>query len=276
MLKLILFLFLLFSSNSYHFAPLTKYVFNLNKGNEDIHVVEGWNINKKKTTCIIFSTGGSSFIPPQIYCHLLDNLASNGFSIYTPSFKYKNKDLLIDKLDKEYSEVILMGHSSGGTTAINFAKNKKIKKLILLDPVDTRFVNKEYRNKIHELEHLNSILFLNAAKSYNITFDPLGFPFIPILRIKPEIMKLKEKCKIVDIEAIKFGHCDILDLHYSNLMHKSRIAVGNNKRTFNQMNIYHDWITYMICKYTGKKTDIEFPLSVLFTLNQTNWPRFLR
>ena len=89
----------------------------------------------------------------------------------------------IDKLNKKHKEVIIMGHSSGGTTAINYAKNDKIKKLILLDGVDTRFINKETKNKLHNLQNLNSILYIKANKSYNITYDPYGLPFIPILSI---------------------------------------------------------------------------------------------
>ena len=96
---------------------------------------------------------------------------------------------MLKQLSNEFNEVIIVGHSSGGTTAINYAKNPKIKKLILIDPVDTRIFSKKYRNKLHELDNLDSVLFLRAEKSYKITYTPLGLPFIPILGINKEILK---------------------------------------------------------------------------------------
>ena len=261
------FYFLLFLLvNSYKFAPINKYVYTIDINDYGINVIERSKINKKESKCLLFLTGGSGALPPQIYSHFMDNLASVGLPVYTPHSNYKNKDLLVKQLSNEFKEVIIVGHSSGGTTAINYAKNPKIKKLILIDPVDTRIFSKEYRNKLHELENLDSVLFLRAEKSYKISFTPLGFPFIPILGVNKEILRLKNSCKVYEIEAINFGHSDILDLHYSNLMHKSRITVGTSNRTFDRINDYHNWVTDIFYHYSkGNLKKSKIPK------NRINW-----
>lgn len=247
--NMLFWVFLLFVfANSYRFAPIHKYVRNYDD-NYGINVVERCNIVKSKSPCVLFLTGGSGGIPPQIYSHFMDNLATHGFSIYTPHSLFKNRTLLIKNLTSEFKEVIIAGHSSGGTTAINYAKHPEIKKLIILDGVDTRIFSNEYRNKKHELRNLDSILFLRARKSFKGSLTPPGIPFIPFLAVKPDILNLKPSCKIYEIEAEQFGHADILDLHYSNLMHKSRICVGYNNRTFENMNDYHNWLTHIFYFY---------------------------
>lgn len=241
--RIILYLWVLSMTQCYKFAPISKYTHKLNEGDYDNHVVERSNVKKKETTCLLLLTGGSAKIPPQIYNHFMDCLASVGFSIYTPHSFSENRNELINELSQIYSEIIPVGHSSGGTTAINYAKHPKIKKVVLLDPVDTRIFSSKYRGRLHELENLESIMFLKAEKSYKITFNPPAFPFIPVLPIKPNILKLKSKCKIIEKEAKNFGHSDILDLHYSNLMHGSRISVGHHNRSFAKMEEYHNWLT---------------------------------
>lgn len=229
--------------NSYKFAPISKYTHKLHEHDFDNHVVERCNVKKSQTTCLLFLTGGSAKIPPQIYAHFMDCLASVGFSVYTPNSFSENRRELVDKLSEIYHEIIVVGHSSGGTTAINYAKNPKIKKMILLDAVDTRIFSLKNRNIPHELENLDAILFLKAEKSHKFTFNPPGLAFIPFLSVKPNILQVNNKCKIIEKEAKNFGHSDILDLHYSNLMHGSRISVGHHNRSFAKMEEYHNWLT---------------------------------
>lgn len=243
----------LISTSAYVFGPITKYVRNFDSKLQDINVVEKTNLDMKNTTCIVFCTGGSSCMPSYIYSHLFDNIVSNDISIYAPSLNYQNKNELIETLDKEYNEVILAGHSSGATTAINYAKNKIVKKIILIDPVDTRLFSKKYRNKKHDLKNLDRILFLNAEKSYKITYNPPGLAFIPFLAITPDILNLKKSCKIINMEAKNFGHADILDIPYCNLMHKSRLAVGNSNRTFENIEKYHNWIKDIFINFSRNK-----------------------
>lgn len=215
---------------------------------DDIEVIEPYYTSKKNTSCLIFFTGGSSFIPGRIYNDFFNELANNQISIYTPYFRYKNIDLLIDLLSKEYKEVIMSGHSSGCTTALNNCQNKNIKKLILFDGVDTRF----FKNNI-DLKYCKSILFLNAGKSYRITRDPFGLPFIPFLDLNYKNVKTKNKSLKICVEATYYGHSDILNYNLGNFMHKTRLSVGNKNRTKVNIKNYHKWMGRIIKKYINKE-----------------------
>tara|TARA_B100000902_G_C27312277_1_gene919103 strand:- start:1004 stop:1816 length:813 start_codon:yes stop_codon:yes gene_type:complete len=247
-----LFLFFLLVEG-YKYVPVSKFKRNFKNNLESINVFEQINVYKKNTTCVIFLTGGSSIVPPFIYGDFLNNIVYNDFSIYVPKFNYPNKDILINTLSNEYKDVIIAGHSSGGTTAIKYAKHNLIKKIILIDPVDTRIFSKKYRNKIHNLENLDNILFLNAAKSFKITYDPPALAFIPFLQLKSDILKVKDTCIITKIEAEDFGHCDILDLPYSNVMHNTRVSVGYNNRTNENIRKYHEWLTSIFIYFSNEE-----------------------
>lgn len=247
MLKLILILFLFFYTDSYNFDRINNFYGNMIKNIPNkIHCIKPKNANDKNIPAIIFLTGGSSFIAPFIYNSFLYKLALNNIAVYCPGFNYKTKNSLIDKLNKKHKEVIIMGHSSGGTTAINYAKNDNIKKLILLDGVDTRFINKETKNKLHNLQNLNSILYIKANKSYNITYDPYGLPFIPILSINNDILNLTDNCKTLTVNSKYNGHGDILDKYFSDILHYTRISVGMKNRDHQSLNNYKIWLTYTI------------------------------
>ena len=105
-----------------------------------------------------------------------------------------------------------MGHSSGCSVALKNCNNKKIQNIILLDPVNTRLSKEKYK-----IYNINNILYINAMKSYKITFDPFGLPFIPFLKITPELLETSENTNINTINYFNYGHCDILDKQYSNL-----------------------------------------------------------
>ena len=79
-----------------------------------------------------------------------------------------------------------------------------------------------------------------------LTFDPFGIPFIPFGSLKSKDLILSKKCKIYNIEAKNYGHCDILDYPYSNYMHRSRMAVGNSNRSHVNLNNYHKWAANLI------------------------------
>ena len=229
--------------------PLSRTKFLLNKKLQPIDVIEPYyrdNIKyKNNVSCILFFTGGSSFITPKIYNNFFTKLSDNNFAVYTPSFNYKNINELINVLNDNYKEVIIAGHSSGATVALNNCYNNKIKKLILLDPVNTRIFN---INSLFSIPNINSIIYFNAMKSYKITFDPFGLPFIPFLRIKNNNLVLNNNCSIVNINSNNFGHADILDKPYGDFMHFTRIAVGNKNRSLTSINDYHKWISDNIKK----------------------------
>ena len=207
--------------------------------------------DRDSQTCIVFFTGASSFISPRIYNNFFNKLIKEEIDIYVPSFNYKNIDILVNTLNNEYEQIVIAGHSSGATVALKNIENKnidteKIKNLILLDPVNTQLSN---TSKPYNIQAIASVLFLYANKSYKITFDPFGLPFIPILKITPDMLITEQPSTIQIVVATQHGHADILNKEYSDFMHNTRIAVGNKNRTDESINNYHKWLAQEIKSY---------------------------
>ena len=204
--------------------------------------------SKSNTSAIIFFRGGSSIMPPDIYTKFIDSLVDQNIAVYCPFFRFnKNKELISD-LSQEYKSISVLGHSSGCSTAINFCQNEnKIKKIILLDPVDTFY----FTNITINLPYIRKILYLIASKTYSFTFDPSGIPFIPFLGYK----SIKKKIQTSPSTIVKcakendFGHSDILDIPYSNFMHYTRISVGNKIRTKKVLHHYIKQLSVNISKF---------------------------
>ena len=80
-------------------------------------------------------------------------------------------------------------------------------------------------------------------------------PFIPIFKLeKHDILNLVKntnninyvKSKIKFYTFSKFGHADIINYPYRDLMHYSRIAKGYNKRNNENIEKYYDTIIKII------------------------------
>ena len=247
--KFIFFLMSLISVYSLIPNPIVSY--NNKIGDlESIKVMEPKNLVHPDSSCLVFFTGGSSIIFPDIYSNFLNKLANKNISIYTHSFNYKNVGELINELNKDYKEVILAGHSSGCSLALKNSNNENLKKLILFDPVKTDLLNQD----LYELRNLNSILFLNAMKSYKFNLFPPAIPFVPeFVSIKKDDLDLNDDCDIITCKAMAYGHCDILNKEFSDKMHEARIAIGNKNREQENLDKYQDWLVTSVDSYLNNK-----------------------
>ena len=198
---------------------------------------------------ILFFTGGSNFMSRSIYSTFLNKL-NDKIPVYKLEFnKNNNYTKQINDLTLKYNNLIIAGHSSGCTTAINNCNNN-IKNMILLDPVKTPNYNKNI-----DLSYINNIFIINAGKSYEWSPYPPFLPFIPIFKLeKHDILNLVKntnninyvKSKIKFYTFSKFGHADIINYPYRDLMHYSRIAKGYNKRNNENIEKYYDTIIKII------------------------------
>ena len=153
--------------------------------------------------------------------------------------------MIFKDLKKKYSSINLLAHSSGCTRAVNNCNND-VDSLILLDPVKTPYWDSE-----KNLHYLSNILIINAEKSYKWSLIPPFVPFIPFFRVNPSDINIdKNKVKILTIH--KYGHSDIIDKPYRDLMHYSRISVGHNKR--NNIEKYHKFLSNVIISYINEMT----------------------
>lgn len=208
---------------------------------------------------ILFFSGGNALMPTDIYSDFISKLGNN-FEVNIIKNKYtttNDENTIIEQLFEYASEkeIIPIGHSSGCTTLLNYcSKLKNIKKCVLLDPVDNNL------NKNININY-DSILQINAEKSYKWKPENINFlnpstmipklPFIPFFAM--DLMKIKNEVNVTKIEIKDYGHCDILDTTFSNIMHNS-IAEGNENR--NSLNEYKLLLTNLINNYIN---DISLP-----------------
>lgn len=199
---------------------------------------------KDKNKSLIFFTGGFSFIRPDIYSNFYHNLLHNNISIYTPYCMFNDREELMNLLYNSHNSTIVAGHSSGCSNAINFCMNNShIDKLILLDPVDTFLFNESI-----ELTNIKKLVFIIAGKTYNYSPETPSIPFIPFLGYK----SLQKKIKIIKGEKYetiyedRFGHSDILNIFWGNLMHNIKISVGFKYRNKTRIYEYHNWLSNKI------------------------------
>lgn len=193
--------------------------------------------------CIVFYTGGSNVISSQLYSDFLSKI--DDIDIYKIPFRCNNKkDLFFNSLKEKYSSINLVGHSSGCVRAINNC-NENIDNLILLDPVKT-----PHWPNAKNLDYLNKILIINAAKSYKWSYIPPFIPFIPFFRVNLEDVNIN-KDKVTIITVKDYGHSDIINNPWRDIMHYSRISVGYNKR--DDINKYHKFLSNVISQFINIK-----------------------
>lgn len=204
-------------------------------------------------TCIVFFTGGSNIISPRIYSNFLSKL-NQDYDLYTLKSQSKNKLIkldyieelfTLDGLNKTYNNIYFLGHSSGSTTAINNI-DPNIDGLILLDPVKTPYY-------VKQVDHnLKKVLMLNADLSYRWSFKPPFLPFIPAFSLNLDDIYRDFDIKLSNIEYFmiqNFGHTDIIDNPWRNIMHYSGLSIGNNNRDQNNIDNYHDYLIMIIKNY---------------------------
>ena len=180
-------------------------------------------------------------MPIDIYSDFISKLKNNyDVSVIKNSNSNFNKESssIIEQLFDYTSEneIVPIGHSSGCTTLLNYCtKLKNVNKCILLDPENNN-LKKDINIKFEK------ILQINAEKSYKWKINEgLDFfknpipkvPFIPAFTMYTK--KICTNSNITNIEIKQYGHCDILDTAFSNIMHNS-FAEGNDNR--NSLNEY--------------------------------------
>lgn len=193
-----------------------------------------------RQSCIIFFTGGSNIMSPTIYTDFLSNIENKYRVVKIPFLSFTNNMYkhLLDQFKQEYNTITYLAHSSGATTAINNI-NSDIDKLILLDPVATPNINYQI-----DLKNLKSLTIINAELSFKWSYIPPFIPFIPIFRLNTSNLLIdKETITCIDIKD--YGHSDIIDNPYRDIMHFSRLSVGNRDRK-NNINDYHIHLSNII------------------------------
>lgn len=266
-MKLLSFYFLfsqLLFVNSYLTVPsIKRYTRDIN--GTPIKVYEPKNINKKETHSIIFFTGGNAIITSEVYTNFLSKLASQGLSIFISPSDLEKTDDLFETISEEYLDVTNVGHSSGAVVAIKTAnQNKQITKSILLDPVDSDQLFNSFtfptlpfieNNNLKPLKfkYIKDLLIINAKKSYEWKVFPPTIPFVPAFKMETDKIT-KDNVNVNLIEAENFGHSDILNPMWSDIMHKT-ISKGSDDRDETILDEYHDWLANTISTFIYNSQD---------------------
>ena len=240
--------------NSYNLPSKPRYV-----KNDDIKIIDPIKIKEDGTVStsvkdIIFLTGGTNIMPYELYTNFLNNMASSNFRLYLTDYtKTEDYDEVIKLI--ESNEVTIVLHSSSTKLALDLSnKYQKIKKIVMMDPVDNRFTPKDLFYNIMNIPNkinvnIDEILIINAKKSYTGSWNPPIIPFIPVLSFNKNNLILDSNKTVETIIFDDNGHTDILDKPWGDIMHKLRVAVGTENRNYTDINNYHQQIVDIIVKF---------------------------
>ena len=260
-------------SNSFNLNPLKFSINNENMG--DVRIIQS-SKEKPDKSIVFFPAKIKKTIPSELYNNFLHNVAENNVKIYIPNDDFDKTSALIDKLQNKNEKLILVAHSSGAQRALDIClKNKNIEYVVLIDPLDfgefnsdnemfenfkfmDRFTNNneldEIRESISEIKEMmsenkdesntninsngiNNMLILKTEKSS----DWKLFPTVPPINRKSldtDSLVVNGKKNVV---YNKFGHFDILDNNWSDLIHNT-VSKGNENRNPVKLNEYHKYL----------------------------------
>tara|TARA_A100001015_G_scaffold319821_1_gene444027 strand:- start:1728 stop:2585 length:858 start_codon:yes stop_codon:yes gene_type:complete len=206
---------------------------------------------------VLFFTGGSNFIPNEVYTNFLYNFASSNFTLFLTNYQKSNefKNLIQYIKNNTNQKIMLVGHSSCVKLSIDLSNNfDSINRIVFLDPVDNRLAAKDIllnlfkiRNII-KFKNITDLLIINARKSFQGSINPISIPFIPVLSLDENNVELgsSKSDKVIINTFNDHGHTDILDLPWSNFMHNNNICKGSNYREYHNINNYHQQIVDII------------------------------
>ena len=236
-------------------VPITSY--KRNYDNNIIKVYEPKNIPLNELRCLVFYTGANSIIPADIYSNFIRTLNNYNFSVNVVNNRNEITTELLYDIRDIYKEIIPVSHSSGYVNIIKtINKQKNIKKAVFLDPVDnSKLINNNILDFLTdsqlEIKNLENVLILNAEKSYKGSIFPkIEIPFIPVFGLNlKKFEKDNPNIAVSKIVANDYGHSDVLDILWSDLMHVT-LSKGNPNREQSQMDEYHNWLAQEIYKFT--------------------------
>ena len=94
------------------------------------------------------------------------------------------------------------------------------------------------------LENLDTFLVINTQKSNDWSIVPFIFP-VGVLALKPNKITISENISQEVVKADDFGHFDILDDKWSNMIHNT-LSRGCNDRDPVQLEIFRAWLANKI------------------------------
>lgn len=265
----ILFIYLLSINYSKSFESNTLFVKiknlhnDISKESNLIKTINPIDEIKSNKSVIFLPAETLDSLPYEMYNNFLNSLSNKDIKIYIPN--NKNIELLFDDLNQKNDKVTIVSHSNSAIKAIEYSNNYNfINNLVLLDPLDSRTKNDKNIVEITEIENINNInknyinvksniidinnidnlLIINSKKSNDWSIFPTIFP-IGFFSLKFSNLNISESINKTIIKVDLFGHFDILDNMWSNIIHTS-FSKGFNDRNSIKLQQYHTWLSNQI------------------------------
>jgi len=210
----------------------------------------------KKTAIFLPALTGNS-ATAGLYDSFLNIMTKKSFDVYVPD---TDLEPILDDINNTECDITLIAHSSSALTAISMSNIvDSIKTLVLIDPLDVNTkADKQGRTVDYDVDDINSLskqkkedkkvevtnldklLVVNTKKSNDWSVMPFIFP-VGMLALKPDRLVLDENVVQEVIKADDFGHFDILDDKWSNMIHNT-LSRGCDDRDPAQLELFRAWV----------------------------------
>lgn len=219
----------------------------------------------KKTAIFLPALTGNS-ATAGLYDSFLNIMTKKSFDVYVPD---TDLEPILDDINNTECDITLIAHSSSALTAISMSNIvDSIKTLVLIDPLDVNTkADKQGRTVDYDVDDINSLskqkkedkkvevtnldklLVVNTKKSNDWSVMPFIFP-VGMLALKPDRLVLDENVVQEVIKADDFGHFDILDDKWSNIIHTT-LSRGCDDRDPAQLELFRAWVGNKINDVSG-------------------------
>lgn len=219
----------------------------------------------KKTAIFLPALTGNS-ATAGLYDSFLNIMTKKSFDVYVPD---TDLEPILDDINNTECDITLIAHSSSALTAISMSNIvDSIKTLVLIDPLDVNNkADKQGRTVDYDVDDINSLskqkkedkkvevtnldklLVVNTKKSNDWSVMPFIFP-VGMLALKPDRLVLDENVVQEVIKADDFGHFDILDDKWSNIIHTT-LSRGCDDRDPAQLELFRAWVGNKINDVSG-------------------------
>ena len=240
---------------------LTVQSFNLNPFNRhvlgDVKVIEPYNSKYNNSVVLMPMT---EFVTGEFYSNFVYYLTGRNIKVCIPDPDIEKTNNLFIDLTNSKDNITVVSHSNAADKAISLCNNYNIKKLVMIDPINTNDIfNKDRKYNLNTVEKM---VLCNSKKSYQWSLRPripLGF-----FQIKPEsINTLADK---LVIESSDFGHFDLLDKKWADIADKT-ISKGCDDRSNDKLQSYQNWladIVSCVCNDELEKIETDSTIKKIF------------
>jgi hypothetical protein len=216
-------------------------------------------LSSKKKSVVFFPVQLSynDQLPVDIYGEFKKSLQSNGFHVFQSSGNTNEDCNLINdmKLADELDKVTLVSHSTGINNLLKVCdKVQSVDNVVFNENLED-YINdfiesdkftllkdaifKKNDKKFLTFDNIEKLLYISSKKSSRWKILP---PIPPIKRLFLDYNEIKSSNKTL-ITIPEYGHFDILDTQWSDMIHNS-ISKGSNFR--DTLTNYHDEISNYI------------------------------